>query len=315
MNNNKPKVLMVVGPTAVGKSDLGVKLAQHFNGEVINGDAYQIYQEMAIGTAKITPAEMDGVMHHLYDVVSVTQPYSVVQFKQAATTAIADIHARGKLPILVGGTGIYLNALRLGLPLGGDAPPTALRTKLQTELASHGPDWLWEQLAKQDPRAAANIPVGNTRRVIRALEVIATTGQLFSQQPQAEAPYDSLVLGLTTERALLYQRINHRVDLMMAAGLEQEVKAVMQLAGPDAQAIKAIGYKEFLPYFAGETDLASVVSTIKQNSRHYAKRQLTYFRHQMPTQWFDLVQQPQVLTTIYQQVQTWLNGGETHELS
>ncbi|WP_057893847.1 tRNA (adenosine(37)-N6)-dimethylallyltransferase MiaA [Lacticaseibacillus brantae] len=309
MNNNKPKVLMVVGPTAVGKTDLGVHLAKKFDGEVINGDAYQIYREMAIGTAKVTPAETQGVPHHLVDLVSVRDPFSVVEFKAKATAAIADITIRGKLPIIVGGTGFYLNALRLGLPLGGAAPPTPLRAKLQTELAQKGDQWLWQQLNAVDPAAAANIPPANTRRVIRALEVIAT-GQLFSNQPEPLVPFDTDVIGLETERALLYERINHRVLVMMQAGLEAEVRAVLREAGPDAQALKAIGYKEFLPYFAGETSLEDVVATIQKNSRHYAKRQLTYFRHQMPTHWFDLLQQPMQLNAIETQVQTWLNGGE-----
>lgn len=306
MNKDNPKIIMIVGPTAVGKSDLGVKLAQTVGGEVVNGDAYQIYREMAIGTAKITPAEMNGVPHHLYDIVSVKANFSVAQFMRRAIEAIDAILTRGNVPILVGGTGFYLNALRLGLPLGGDAPPSHAREVWQAALAQHDQTWLWQQLEQRDAAAAANIPVGNSRRVIRALEVIETTGQLFSAQPENNPQFQTRVIGLTTERALLYQRINQRVDLMMQAGLLDEVKRVLALAGPDAQALKAIGYKEFLPYLNGDMTLSTAVEQVKQNSRRYAKRQLTFFRHQMPTQWFDLVQQPESLADITQQTRDWL---------
>ncbi|KRN24803.1 tRNA delta(2)-isopentenylpyrophosphate transferase [Lacticaseibacillus camelliae DSM 22697 = JCM 13995] len=285
-------MLMIGGPTATGKSALGVQLARQFNGEVINGDAFQIYRGMDIGTAKVTPAEMAGIPHHLIDIKDPGESFSAAQFQRLAESAIKDLTRRGKLPIVVGGTGFYLNALRLALPLGEHAA-SPVRTKWQQALAEHGPDWLWGQLGAQDPEAASRIPVGNSRRVIRALEVIETTGRKFSAQAVPVPVYDTLVLGLTTDRPALYARIDQRVDQMVESGLEAEVRRVLQNTAPSAQALKAIGYKEWLPYFAGQATLAETVGLIKKNSRHYAKRQLTYFRHQLPTHWLDMIADPE----------------------
>lgn len=299
------QILMIGGPTAVGKTALSIRLAKAFYGEVVNADAYQIYRGMDIGTAKATLAERDGVVHHLLDVVDPGTPFSVAQFKQAAQNAIAEIQARGKLPIVVGGTGFYMNALRLDLPLGGQAPPSDYRDQLQAELALHDEQWLWEQLNAVDSKAAEKIPPANSRRVIRALEVMHTTGVKFSQQPESKPAYNALILGLTTERKVLYERINARVELMVQAGLIPEVKQVLVSAGPDAQALKAIGYKELLPYLQGEETLAQAVELIQKNSRHYAKRQLTYFKHQMPTHWFDLVGHPETYQELLTLVSNW----------
>ena len=299
------QILMIGGPTAVGKTALSIRLAKAFEGEVVNADAYQIYRGMDIGTAKATLAERNGVVHHLLDLVEPGTPYSVAQFKQAAKKAIAEIQARGKLPIVGGGTGFYMNALRLDLPLGGQAPPSAYRDQLQVALAEHDAQWLWDQLHQVDPIAAEKIPPANSRRVIRALEVMHTTGVKFSQQPESKPAYDALVIGLTTQRQVLYQRIDQRVKMMVSAGLIPEVKQVMDLAGADAQALKAIGYKELVPYLAGSQSLAEAVALIQKNSRHYAKRQLTYFKHQMPTHWFDLVAHPEAYEDVLTLVTHW----------
>ena len=297
---------MIVGPTAVGKSDLGVYLAQQLHGEVINGDAYQIYRHMDIGTAKITPKEMQGVPHHLLDIADPTVAYSVAKFKKAATAMIDTVADRQQLPILVGGTGFYLNSLRLNLPLGGKAPPTAIRQRWQVALATNGQSWLWQQLAQRDPDAAQQIAPANTRRVIRALEVGELTGRRFSDQPQPEPLFSTLVIGLTTDRTVLYDRINARVDAMMQAGLLAEVEQLLKTVPADAQAMQAIGYKELVPYLHGQAELANCVALIKQHSRHFAKRQLTYFRNQMPTHWFDLVAHPEDKNAIVTLVQQWL---------
>ncbi|WP_262316303.1 tRNA (adenosine(37)-N6)-dimethylallyltransferase MiaA [Lacticaseibacillus parakribbianus] len=307
----KTQILMIGGPTATGKSALAVALAKRFSGEVINGDAYQIYTGMDIGTAKVTPAEMAGVPHHLVDIVAPGTPFSAAQFAARATAAIEAVSGRGHLPIVVGGTGFYLNTLRLGLNLGGAAPPAGLRAALNAELAAAGPAALHKRLEAVDPAAAAAIPEGNPRRVIRALEV-AATGQLFSRQQQSPPAYDALVLGLTTERSALYARINARVDQMLTAGLLAEVRRVVAAAGPEAQALRAIGYKEFLPYLNGDCDLAAAVAAVKQNSRRYAKRQLTYFRHQMPTHWFDLVAHPEELKDVEALVASWQTKENKH---
>lgn len=306
MDKPAKRIVMIVGPTAVGKSDLGVYLAQQLHGEVINGDAYQIYRHMDIGTAKITPEEMQGVPHHLLDIADPTVAYSVAKFKKAATAMIDTVADRQQLPILVGGTGFYLNSLRLNLPLGGKAPPTAIRQRWQVALATNGQSWLWQQLAKRDPDAAQQIAPANTRRVIRALEVGELTGRRFSDQPQPEPLFSTLVIGLTTDRAVLYDRINARVDAMMQAGLLAEVEQLLKTVPADAQAMQAIGYKELVPYLHGQAELANCVALIKQHSRHFAKRQLTYFRNQMPTHWFDLVAHPEDKNAIITLVQQWL---------
>ena len=306
MDKPAKRIVMIVGPTAVGKSDLGVYLAQQLHGEVINGDAYQIYRHMDIGTAKITPKEMQGVPHHLLDIADPTVAYSVAKFKKAATAMIDTVADRQQLPILVGGTGFYLNSLRLNLPLGGKAPPTAIRQSWQVALATNGQSWLWQQLAQRDPDAAQQIAPANTRRVIRALEVGELTGRRFSDQPQPEPLFSTLVIGLTTDRAVLYDRINARVDAMMQAGLLAEVEQLLKTVPADAQAMQAIGYKELVPYLHGQAELANCVALIKQHSRHFAKRQLTYFRNQMPTHWFDLVAHPEDKNAIVTLVQQWL---------
>lgn len=306
MDKPPKRIVMIVGPTAVGKSDLGVYLAQQLHGEVINGDAYQIYRHMDIGTAKITPKEMQGVPHHLLDIADPTVAYSVAKFKKAATAMIDTVADRQQLPILVGGTGFYLNSLRLNLPLGGKAPPTAIRQRWQVGLATNGQSWLWQQLAQRDPDAAQQIAPANTRRVIRALEVGELTGRRFSDQPQPEPLFSTLVIGLTTDRAVLYDRINARVDAMMQAGLLAEVEQLLKTVSADAQAMQAIGYKELVPYLHGQAELANCVALIKQHSRHFAKRQLTYFRNQMPTHWFDLVAHPEDKNAIVTLVQQWL---------
>lgn len=306
MDKPAKRIVMIVGPTAVGKSDLGVYLAQQLHGEVINGDAYQIYRHMDIGTAKITPKEMQGVPHHLLDIADPTVAYSVAKFKKAATAMIDTVADRQQLPILVGGTGFYLNSLRLNLPLGGKAPPTAIRQRWQVALATNGQSWLWQQLAQRDPDAAQQIAPANTRRVIRALEVGELTGRRFSDQPQPEPLFSTLVIGLTTDRAVLYDRINARVDAMMQAGLLAEVEQLLKTVPADAQAMQAIGYKELVPYLHSQAELANCVALIKQHSRHFAKRQLTYFRNQMPTHWFDLVAHPEDKNAIVTLVQHWL---------
>lgn len=295
--DSKVKVLMVGGPTAVGKTALAVHLAQKFGAVVINADAFQVYRGMDIGTAKPTAAEQAAAPHQLIDILEPDAKFSVAEFMALATREIERAQTQGDLPLLVGGTGFYLNALRLGLPLGvkGQSPA---REHWQAFLEEHGAAALHAELEHRDPAAAQAIPAGNSRRVIRALEVIENTGGLFSQQEPPEPQFDCLIIGLTTERALLYDRINARVDAMMATGLLDEVRRIYKQVGPDAQAMAAIGYKEFIPYLQGEQSLDDAVALVKRNSRRYAKRQLTYFHNQMPAQWFDLVQQPQSLAQI-----------------
>lgn len=312
----KPKVLAIVGPTAVGKSDLSVQLAQKYHGEIISGDALQIYRQLDIGTAKVDQTTRQLVPHYLIDIRNVDQSYSAYQFQQAAQQLITEITARGHLPIIAGGTGFYLRGLLENLALGGgdvaendssQDRQLVLREKWQTKLDQVGAAALWQDLARQDPVAAAKIPLNNPRRIMRALTVIDESGQLFSQQSQAEPQYDAFILGLNCPRPLLYQRINQRVLQMMTAGLPAEAKWLSEQVPASTQAAKGIGYREFYPYFAGDRTLSEVTQQIQVDSRHYAKRQLTYFRHQLPTRWYDILTQPESeLRRMTTDLATWL---------
>jgi tRNA dimethylallyltransferase len=280
------KVIMIVGPTAVGKSALGIDLAKQFNGEIISGDSMQIFRHLDIGTAKVLPEEMQGVPHHLLNIRNPDEKFSAHDFQQAAGNLVREITARGHVPIIVGGTGFYLRMFLLGWQLGTERQSNHITDGLSDEAA-------WQKLNIADPAAAAKIPVANRRRVERALAVIAETGQLFSDQGDDLTPaYDACVIGLNTERQQLYARINARVDQMIAQGLEKEARWLYAQGGADWPAGKGIGYREWLPYFAGQASLPATVDRIKADSRHYAKRQLTYFRHQLPVYWFNLLENP-----------------------
>lgn len=297
---------MIGGPTAVGKTALAIHLAQERRVRLINADAFQIYRGMDIGTAKPTAAEQAAATHHLIDIKDPSESFTVAQFMDLAKDEIKRAGELGELPVLVGGTGFYLNALRLNLPLGTEAASPA-RQHWQAFFDEHGQDALWAELNQRDPVSAAKIPAGNARRVIRALEVIENTGRPFSNQKPAIPIYETLVIGLTTDRDILYQRINQRVDAMMTQGLLAEVQRVQLAAGTNKQALAAIGYKEFLPYLAGDGTLADAVALVKRNSRRYAKRQLTYFHNQMSAHWFDLVQHPTEMAQIDELLDDWVH--------
>lgn len=303
------KVLAIVGPTAVGKTALAITLAQKFNGEIISGDSMQVYRHLDIGTAKATPAEQAQAVHHLIDIRDVDQQFTVAQFVTAAQTLIPAIIARGHLPIIAGGTGFYLQALFDGLKLGADAPgDPAIRDKFRAIAQERGADYLWRQLNAQDPQAAAKIPVTNVRRTVRALEVIAVTGQPFSHQADAGPQYDDRYLALNTDRQLLYARINRRVDQMVRAGLLDEVAWLAAQGGRDLPAVTGIGYRELLPVLDTPAKLPAAIEAVKQDSRHYAKRQLTWFRNQTTATWYDLVQHPEQLEIIEKRVAEWLQS-------
>ncbi|WP_204120828.1 MULTISPECIES: tRNA (adenosine(37)-N6)-dimethylallyltransferase MiaA [Levilactobacillus] len=303
------KVLAVVGPTAVGKTSLAIQLAQQLNGEIISGDSMQVYRHLDIGTAKATPAEQAAATHHLIDVRDVDQQFTVAQFVTAAQQLIQEITDRGHLPIIAGGTGFYLQALFDGLKLGADAPgDPAIRESLRAEAQANGAQALWQRLNGLDPVAAGKIPPTNVRRTVRALEVIQVTGQLFSHQNNGGPQYDELYLALNTDRNLLYDRINQRVDLMMTDGLLDEVRWLAAQGGTDLPAATGIGYRELLPVLDQPKRLPAAVDLIKQDSRHYAKRQLTWFRNQTTATWYDLVQHPEAYEQIMTQVTDWLKA-------
>lgn len=276
------KLLVVVGPTAVGKTALGIRLAQAFNGEIISGDSQQVYQGLDIGTAKASLAEQAAAPHHLIDVRQVTETYSAYDFVQEAQAAIADITARGKLPIIVGGTGLYIQSLLEGYHLGGELDQAAVLAYRQ-ELELLTDEQLFEAMAEQ----GLELVQANRRRAIRALE-LAKFGQNLSNRETAYEPY---LIGLTDDRALLYDRINQRVDAMVEQGLLDEARWLYDQY-PEVQASRGIGYKELFPYFAGECDLDAALDKLKQNTRRFAKRQLTWFRNRMAVTFYTVSQTP-----------------------
>jgi tRNA dimethylallyltransferase len=276
----KPTVLFIIGQTAVGKSALALNVAAQHNGEIISADSRQIYRQMDIGTAKPTHAELAQVPHHLIDVVAPDQVFTLAQYRDAALAQIAAIAARGCLPMVVGGTGQYLAALLEGWSIPELPPNEALRAELEVRAAQDGGADLYAQLQTLDPVAAATIHATNVRRVIRALEVCLITGQPFSQLRQRqELTFTPRVVWLISDTPALYARIDQRVDVMMQAGLLAEVEALRAAGyGWELPAMSGIGYREFMPYFAGESTLAAVVERIKFNTHAFARRQATWFR-------------------------------------
>lgn len=282
-------VAAVVGPTATGKTHLAVELALRFGGEVISADSMQIYRGLNIGTAKPTLEEMQRVPHHLVGFLDPSQPFSVAEYVHLASKAAADVRKRGKLPIIAGGTGLYVSSFLKGLNFSPEGRDDALRSLLREKAKRDGPQSLVEELRTFDPESAARIHPNNVGRVIRAIEVYRVTGVTMSEQMRRsrEAPsvYDATVIGLTyRDRAKLYEAIDRRVDRMMEAGLLQEAESVYAMERP-ATAAQAIGYKEFFPYFRDECTLEESVETVKRESRRYAKRQLTWFRREESVEW------------------------------
>lgn len=290
----KPLCWVLAGPTASGKTALSIRLAKAHGCEIVCMDSMQIYRGMDIGTAKPTPEEMENIPHHLLDVVYPGEPFSVAQYQHLAEQCIGEILARGHQPLLVGGTGFYLRALRHPMAMGMVTGDGTIRRSLEAiAKQTDGRSVLHQMLEEVDPDTAARLPVNDVRRVVRALEVYRLTGTPFSRQPslEKEPPFCYRVAALTMDRAILYERIERRVDQMMAQGLLAEVQALLRSGiSPDCQAMKAIGYKELVPVVLGETPLDAAVSLLKQNTRHYAKRQLTWMRREEDVFWADSLQ-------------------------
>ena len=285
---NKIDVVAIIGPTASGKTALSIKLAKEIDGEIINGDSMQIYRGMDIGTAKVTEEEMDGVVHHLLDIKDPTEGFSVAEYQQLVREKIAEIQQRGKMPIIVGGTGLYVQSVLYDFVFTDEEIDTEARQAYYAELEKIGPEAMHARLMALDPKTAATIHFNNTRRVIRALEMVELAGTSKANEEHNRgdvALYNHLIIGMDMDREKLYERINLRVDIMMEQGLEQEVRALYDEGLRDVQAIKAIGYKELYAYFDGNSTREEAIEAIKQNSRRYAKRQLTYFRNKMNVQW------------------------------
>ena len=281
-------VVAIIGPTASGKTALSIELASWLDGEIINGDAMQVYKRLDIGTAKITEPEMQGIPHHLLDIKEPTDNFSVAEYQQLVRAKIEEITARGKMPIIVGGTGLYVQSVLYDFHFTKDEIDEEGRKAYYEELEKVGPEAMHARLYALDPKTAETIHPNNTRRVIRALEMVELSGtsKANEEHNRGDVPlYNHLILGLDIDREKLYERINLRVDIMMEKGLLEEAKALYDEGIRDTQAVKAIGYKELFAYFEGRCDLNEAVEAIKQNSRRYAKRQLTYFRNKMDVQW------------------------------
>lgn len=288
----KEKVVVIIGPTAVGKTKLSIDIAKHFNGEIISGDSMQIYRKMDIGTAKITNEEMEGIPHHLIDIKDPTESYSVAEFQANVRALISEITSRNKLPIIVGGTGLYIQSVIYDYQFSKQGSNDLIRMQLEKEVEERGIEPIYERLRTIDPESAEKIHPNNHRRVIRAIEVYLTTGQTMSQnqeeQIEDELLFDVTLIGLTMEREKLYNRINARVDKMMRDGLVEEVGTLHKQNIRNVQSIQAIGYKEVYDYLDGKVTLEEAVELLKRNSRRYAKRQLTWFRNKMNVTWIDM---------------------------
>lgn len=305
----KQNCWVLAGPTASGKTALSIRLAHEYGCEIVCMDSMQIYRRMNIGTAKPTLAEQDGVPHHMLDVAEPGEPFSVARYQEMAEEVIEGIQSRGHRALLVGGTGLYLRALRHPMAMGAVQGNEELRRALEAIAEqTNGREIIHEQLAKVDPATAARLHVNDVRRVIRALEVYKLTGVPFSQQPLLEetSRFRYRVAALNMEREILYQRIERRVDEMIACGLVEEVRALLnEGVSPDAQAMRGLGYKELIPYIKGEIPLEQAVYDMKLGTRHYAKRQLTWMRREEDVCWIDAL-----TPDAYQQLKIWYTQGE-----
>ncbi|MCM2674661.1 tRNA (adenosine(37)-N6)-dimethylallyltransferase MiaA [Alkalicoccobacillus plakortidis] len=303
------KLLVIAGPTAVGKSDLGIRLAKELDGEVISGDSMQIYKGMDIGTAKVTTEEMDGVPHHLIDIKEPDEAFSVAEFQERCTRILEDLAVRNKLPIIVGGTGLYIQSITHGYQFVDKPEDKQLRDSLEKDAAQKGNEYVHKLLEEVDAQAAKDIHPNNVRRVIRALEVHQVTGIPFSKQQVQEATRPFIGIGIDLDREPLYQRINNRVDKMIEYGLVAEVQSLMDRGLDNHASAQAIGYKEIIMYLRGECSKAEAIELLKRNSRRYAKRQLTWFRNKMDMTWFDAgIEEKDVL---FSQIKNFVEGNQS----
>lgn len=300
------KLILVVGATASGKSQIGVNLAKKYNGEIISCDSMQVYRDMNIGTAKITSEEMQSIPHYMIDIVNADAQFSVGEYASMADKAINDIISQGKVPIIVGGTGLYVDGILYPMTFGGDKN-IEIRAELESQFALYGKEYMHSMLAEIDPIDAQKIHPNNVKRVLRALEIYKTTGTCKSnlQEKNKDLKYKVCMIALDVDRNVLYQRIDTRVDKMFEIGLLNEVKQLLSNGvGFENQSMQAIGYKEFKNYFNATKTLEETVEIIKQNSRNYAKRQLTWFKKYDFAKWYN----PSNILGIEKQVELFLEG-------
>lgn len=281
----KQPLVVLTGPTAVGKTELSISLAKQINGEIISADSMQVYTKMDIGTAKIKKEEMDGVKHYLIDVLDPSEDFNVVRFQMMAKQAMEEIYAKRKIPIVVGGTGFYIQALLNDINFDDNDADTSYREELEALVNEKGAEYLHNMLREVDEKSAEAIHMNNSKRVIRALEFYHQTGKKMSEhneeESKKESAYNSAYFVLNCDRELLYNRINKRIDLMMEEGLLEEVQALKEEGySRDLVSMQGLGYKEILAYFEGEISLDEAIYILKRDTRHFAKRQLTWFRRE-----------------------------------
>ena len=287
----KKPLIILTGPTAVGKTKLSIKLAKAVNGEIISADSMQVYHYMDIGSAKILPEEMEGVPHHLVDCLDPDEEFNVVRFQQMAKEAMEDIYARNRIPILVGGTGFYIQAVTGDIDFTECGEDNSYRKELEQMAKEQGAEVLHNMLAKVDPESVIAIHANNTKRVIRALEYYQQTGEPISQhnkqQREKESPYNLAYFVLNDERSHLYARIDARIDEMLKEGLVDEVKRLQQMGYHKGMvSMQGLGYKEILSYLDGTWSLEEAVYVLKRDTRHFAKRQITWFKREKNVEWF-----------------------------
>ena len=286
------KLIILTGPTAVGKTDLSIKLAKAVDGEIISADSIQVYKDMNIGSAKITSDEMQGVRHHLIDVLKPNEDFNVVSFKNMAKAAMDDIYSRGHIPIITGGTGFYIQAVLYDIDFK-ENEDDGYRLELENLLSENGAEYLHNMLKEVDEKSAEDIHYNNSKKVIRALEYYHQTGERISEHNDIEratdSPYNFAYFVLNRDRSKLYERIEQRIDIMLAQGLVEEVKGLVEKYNltKDMTSMQGLGYKEIYAYLNGEISLDEAVYILKRDTRHFAKRQLTWFRREIDVIWVD----------------------------
>lgn len=293
MMNLKDNLLIIVGPTSIGKSSIAVELAKLLNGEVISADSMQIYKHMDIGTAKVTTTEMDGIAHHMVGVIDPDEDFTVSDYKHGAMDHIRRINRKGKLPIVVGGTGLYINSLIYDLNFAEIAPNDGLRRSYEEQVEEFGNEYLHNKLALIDPVSAEKISVNDKKRIMRALEIYDSTGRTMTEYNKnfrkMNNDYNLSYVALNMDRAKLYDKINNRVDSMVQKGLVQEVNEILDMEySEDLVSLQAIGYKEIISHIKGEISLEEAIELVKKKSRNYAKRQLTWFRRDDRIKWINI---------------------------